>query len=78
MQRRDVNGPGSGDYVTTAEASKFLGVKPKHFEALARETDWLRPVYFGRVKRWHWFDVVAFAHVWGRQKNPESGAPGEK
>lgn len=82
MQQIMVNAPGSGEeYVDTKEAMRFLGLERKPFEALLAREDWCRPVYFGRVKRWHVNDIAALSwihrrrcEVPGRKKSEQSGA----
>lgn len=78
-------------FVSTSAAADWMGVGEDTFEDLAAETDWMRPVYFGRgrrkVKRWDRDDVICLAHVWRRRqtsppqrggKNPGDEAPEEE
>lgn len=65
MANRSIEIPWASDNITTRQAARYLGVESQTFERLAeQEADWLRPVYFGRTKRWAAMDVIAFAHVY--------------
>lgn len=74
---RHVDGPDKV-YVTSAAAAEWLGLERKQFEALAAEEDWLRPVYFGRNKKWHWMDVLVFGHVYHQRQRVKAPEINEK
>jgi hypothetical protein len=54
--------------LSTTEACAWLGLGRDLFKAAVdRESDWLRPVWFGsgerRTPKWHWMDLVCLLHI---------------
>jgi hypothetical protein len=74
---RHIDGPDKV-YLSSKEAAAWLGLERKQFEALAALENWLRPVHFGRSKKWHWMDVVAFGHVLHRRERVKTPGINEK
>lgn len=62
--RRLIDGPES-DLVSAREAARWLGCGLTLFRELVTSGEFPAPIRLGRRKamRWHWLDVVAFAHL---------------
>lgn len=62
--RRLVDGPDK-DLLSAREAAAWLGVGLTLFRELVASGTFPAPIKLGRHKaqRWHWLDVVAFAHL---------------
>lgn len=61
--------------LSTREAEAWLGLGRDLFAAaVAREVDWMRPVWLGkgdrRVAKWHWMDLVCLAHILRCRNDP--------
>ncbi len=81
--QRIIDGPEGGEFLTTVQAAKYVGLKPAMFEEFMEAEDWVRPVYFSRKKMWRWLDVVCFAHIHQareaiRQATSQGPGPTEK
>jgi hypothetical protein len=76
--QRIIDGPRGGEFLTTAQAARYVGLNAQQFEKLIALEDWIRPVYFGRRKKtWRWMDVVCFAHIYqAREAIRQAASPG--
>ena len=79
--RRLIDGP-ERDLVSAQEAARWLGCGLTLFRELVASGEFPAPIRLGRHKatRWHWLDVVAFAHLRSINREAETaeGTPANR
>jgi excisionase family DNA binding protein len=60
-------------WLTKEEAAAYLGIKETLFDKMVKDGEMPKPHKRGSLPRWYWFDLVAYAHVFGRGEEIATG-----